>query len=419
MVRIALISCGADYSGVHGEVLRAADTIGVEIVIPEASFEDIRVVNDEFGVEVKGGDLKLMMARAKAVAERYSGVDAAFIATCFRCAEGALVRNAIRRYLNYAKIPVVVYSFTEKSKAGNFLLRLEALKNIVERKDLLVRTTHKGLTAGLDSGSTTTKAVILQDGEIIGFSWMPTVDIIDTAKRVLEEALKMAGVRFSDLEAIGATGYGRYLIGSYLNVDLTQDEITVGAKGATFLANQQKGDATIIDIGGMDNKVITVHNGIPDSFTLGGICAGSSGRFLETAARRLGVDILEFGEMALRGDYRKISMNSYCIVFGLQDLTTSLASGASAEDVAAAACKSVADQLIEQQLQEVSLRPPIIEVGGTSLIKGLVRAIRESLGMEVIVPKYSQFAVATGMAFVVSGILEEEIMYEGSARVSR
>ncbi|MCS7103507.1 MAG: methanogenesis marker 15 protein, partial [Candidatus Korarchaeum sp.] len=191
MVKIALISCGAEYSGAYGEILKAADTVGVEIVVPEASFEDIRTVNDEFGVEVKGGDLKLMMARAKSITEKYSGVDAALVATCFRCAEGALVRNAIRRYLNDARIPVVVYSFTEKSKAGGFLLRLEALKNIVERKNLLVKTTHKGLTAGVDSGSTTTKAIILKDGEVVGFSWMHTVDIIDTAKKVLEEALKM------------------------------------------------------------------------------------------------------------------------------------------------------------------------------------------------------------------------------------
>jgi len=417
MVKIALISCGAEYSGVYGEILKAAKIVGADIVIPEANFDDIKEVCDEFGVEVKGGDLKLMMARAKTAAEKLSDVDAALVATCFRCAEGALVRNAVRRYLQDARVPVVVYSFTEKSKAGSFLLRLEALKNIVERKSLLIRTRHKGLTAGIDSGSTTTKAVIMRDNKIIGAAWMPTIDIIETARNVFEKALEIAGIKSSDLDAIGATGYGRYLIGKFLHADLIQDEITVGAKGATFLANRQEGDATIIDIGGMDNKVITVHNGIPDSFTLGGICAGSSGRFLETAARRLGVDIAEFGEMALKGDYNKIRMNSYCIVFGLQDLTTSLAAGARAEDVAAAACRSVADQVIEQQLQEISLRPPIIEVGGTSLVKGLVRALREALNMEVIVPQFSQFAVATGMAFVTSGILEETA-YEYKSRVS-
>ncbi|MEM2022258.1 MAG: methanogenesis marker 15 protein [Archaeoglobaceae archaeon] len=418
MVRVALLTCGAEYSGVYNEIQKAAKMVGAEIVIPEVDFDVIRDVEDDFGISVKGGDLKLMMARAKSISEGWSDVDAAFIATCFRCADGALVRNAVRKYLQDAKIPVVAYSFTEKSKAGNFLLRMEALVNIVERKNLLARTKHSGLTVGLDSGSTTTKAVIMRDNEIIGAAWRHTVDIIDTAEKVLNEALQMAGVKLSEVEALGTTGYGRFLIAKHFNADIIQDEITVGAKGATFLADTQKGDATIIDIGGMDNKAITVHDSIPDTFTLGGICAGSSGRFLETTARRLGVDIKEFGEMAARGDFRKVMMNSYCIVFGMQDLTTALAAGAKAEDVAAAACRSVVDQIMEQQLQEITLRQPIIEVGGTSLLKGLVKAVREALGMDVIVPKYSQFAVATGMAFVASGVREEEV-YEVSNRISR
>lgn len=98
-------------------------------------------------------------------------------------------------------------------------------------------------------------------------------------------------------------------------------------------------------------------------------------------------------------------------------MTTALAGGAKAEDVAAAACRSVIDQIVEQQLQEITLREPIIEVGGTSLLKGLVKAVREALGMEVIVPKFSQFAVATGMAFVAAGVRGES-KYEVSSRVA-
>ncbi|MDY6931404.1 MAG: acyl-CoA dehydratase activase, partial [Halobacteriota archaeon] len=153
------------------------------------------------------------------------------------------------------------------------------------------------------------------------------------------------------------------------------------------------------------NKVITVKDGIPDSFTMGGICAGASGRFLEMSARRLGVEIGELGEIALLGNPEKIKMNSYCIVFGIQDLVTSLAAGVSKEDVAAAACYSVAEQVYEQQLQEVEVRMPLIQVGGTSLIKGLVHAMGDILGTdEVIVPKLSQHIGATGAALIVSGL---------------
>ncbi|MEM2458311.1 MAG: BadF/BadG/BcrA/BcrD ATPase family protein, partial [Archaeoglobaceae archaeon] len=216
MVKVALISCGAEYSGVYHEIERAIEMVGGEVVIPETDLQDVKEVDEEFGIIVKGGDLKLMMARAKSVAEDRCDADAAFVATCFRCAEGALVRNAVRKYLQDARIPVVAYSFTERSKAGNFLLRMEALVNIVRRKHLLARTKHEGLTVGVDSGSTTTKVVVMRDNEIIGAAWRPTVDIIETADKVLEEALKMAGVKLSEVEVIGTSGYGRFLIGKNL-----------------------------------------------------------------------------------------------------------------------------------------------------------------------------------------------------------
>jgi len=92
-------------------------------------------------------------------------------------------------------------------------------------------------------------------------------------------------------------------------------------------------------------------------------------------------------------------------VFGIQDLVTSLAAGSTKEDVAAAACFSVAEQVYEQQLQEIDIREPLIEVGGTSLITGLVNAVSQTLGnIDIIVPEYSQYIGAVGSALIVSGL---------------
>lgn len=194
-------------------------------------------------------------------------------------------------------------------------------------------------------------------------------------------------------------------MGQEFKAELVQEELSVNAKGAVYLADCQKGEATVLDIGGMDNKVITVNNGIPDNFTMGGICAGASGRFLDMTSRRLDVDITELGPLAVQGDWRKASLNSYCIVFGIQDLVTTLAAGGSKADVAMAACHSVSEQVYEQQLQEIDIREPLIQVGGTSLISGLVQAVSETLGgIEVIVPEYSQHIGAVGSALLVSGM---------------
>jgi putative methanogenesis marker protein 15 len=410
MVKIAQISCGTEYSGVQKEIERAANTFGAEIIIPDVDLEYIDEAYQKFGFNAASSSIRLMIARAMSLVEGKSKADAVFIASCFRCAEGALVRNEIRRFIQQnTHMPVVTYSFTERTKADELFIRMEALSTIVARKSLLAREKQEGLTLGIDSGSTTTKIILMENNKIIGTGWLPTTDVIGCAKEGMDMAFQDTGYKLEDVDGVGVTGYGRLTIGKHLNAGLIQEELSVNSKGAVYLAGHQKGEATVLDIGGMDNKVITVNNGIPDNFTMGGICAGASGRFLEITARRLGVDISELGPLALKGDYKKALLNSYCIVFGIQDLVTSLAAGGSKEDVAAAACYSVAEQVYEQQLQEIDVREPLIQVGGTSLIEGLVEAVSTILGgIEVVVPEYSQYIGAVGSALLVSGLGEKK-----------
>ena len=384
MVKIALVSCGTEYSGIQKEIEKAANKFGAEIVLPEIDLDYIDESYEKFGFSAQSSSLKLMIARAMAIVEGRSKPDAVFIATCFRCAEAALVRNEVRRFI---------------------FIRMEALATTVTRRSILAREKQEGLTLGLDSGSTTTKAVLMENNQVIGTGWTSTKDIIESAKTAAAEAFSQTDYDWDDLDGIGTTGYGRFTMGQEFKAELIQEELSVNAKGAVYLADCQKGEATVLDIGGMDNKVITVNNGIPDNFTMGGICAGASGRFLDMTSRRLDVDITELGPVAVQGDWRKAMLNSYCIVFGIQDLVTTLAAGGSKADVAAAACHSVSEQVYEQQLQEIDIREPLIQVGGTSLISGLVEAVSETLGgIEVIVPEYSQHIGAVGAALLVSGM---------------
>ena len=407
LVRIAQLSCWPEYSGVQREINEAARSVDAEIFFPDIRLADIMEGFDLFGLDVRSPDLKLAIARARALVEGKIEADAVFIATCFRCAEAAIVRNELRRYIHEnSRLPVVSYSFTERTTAGTLLTRMEALTTIARRRALLAREVQEGLTLGVDSGSSTTKAVIMRDNQIIGTGWLPTTAVLKSAEDAVDIALKEAGVRREEIQAIGTTGYGRFLVGEKMHADLIQEELTINSKGAVYLADRQHGPSTVIDIGGMDNKAISVQDGIPGTFTMGGICAGASGRFLEMTAKRLGVDITELGPLALRGMGREVPMNSYCIVFGTQSLVNALAAGSSPEDVAAAACHSVAEQVFEQQLQEVDIKEPVIMVGGTSLIQGLVKAMGDLLQVEVVVPHHSQYIGAVGSALLASGFIK-------------
>ena len=405
-IKIAQLSCGTEYSSVQYEIEKAARSVGAKVVYPDVSYSDINNAVKRFGFTPRSPQLKLMIARAVQLADEKYDADAVFISTCFRCAEAALVRNELRRFIQEnTRLPVVTYSFTERLKAAQLLTRMEALVTIVSRKELLARERQTGITVGIDSGSSTTKALVMENNKIIGKDWTPSGDVVQSASYVLERALKEAGIEMKQVEAMGCTGYGRFVLGKHFNAKLVQEELTVNSKGAVWLADKHHGEATILDIGGMDNKAITIRDGVPDNFTMGGICAGASGRFLEMTAKRLKIEIEELGKLADKGNWRNAKMNSYCSVFGIQDLVTTLGEGKSFEDVAAAACHSVAEQVYEQQLQEIDVRRPVIQVGGTSLISGLVTAVGEVLGEKPIVPPNSQYIGAVGGALLSSGLL--------------
>ena len=183
MVQIALVSCGTEYSGIQKEIEKAALKFGAEIILPEIDLDYINEAYEKFGFSAQSSSLKLMIARAMSIVEGRCKPDAVFIATCFRCAEGALVRNEVRRFIqNNTRIPVVTYSFTERTKADELFIRMEALATTVTRRSILAREKQEGLTLGLDSGSTTTKAVLMENNKVIGTGWTSTKDIIESAK---------------------------------------------------------------------------------------------------------------------------------------------------------------------------------------------------------------------------------------------
>ena len=226
-VRIAQLTCGAEYSGVQKEIYDAAESVGAEVFFPDIALGDVERAVKKFGLDVKSADLKLMIARAMALVEGKVDADGVFIGTCFRCAEAAIVRNELRRYIpENSKLSVVSYSFTERTTAGTLLTRMEALTTIARRRALLAREEQTGITMGVDSGSSTTKAVVMKDNEIVGTGWHPTTEVLKSAESAVSDALAMAGLTREDIQAIGTTGYGRFLIGKHLGAELIQEELT-------------------------------------------------------------------------------------------------------------------------------------------------------------------------------------------------
>jgi predicted CoA-substrate-specific enzyme activase len=264
--------------------------------------------------------------------------------------------------------------------------------------------------AGLDIGSATTKAVVIDVGStgvlagnhgqdahatIAGRAIAPTgADSRATARATLDSACAEAGCPPNDLRAIVASGYGRRLVEWATEVI---NEISANALGVTHLLGNKHHVGTIIDIGGQDSKVIRLDaNGRMSDFAMNDKCAAGTGRFLENIARALGLDIAELGRVSLESSAPE-PVSSLCAVFAESEIVSLLAQGKTVADIAAG-IHAAAARRIGQLARQVGVEREVVLNGGGALNVGLRRALEDELGVELIVPEPAQFCVALGAA---------------------
>jgi len=260
--------------------------------------------------------------------------------------------------------------------------------------------------AGIDVGSTTTKAVIADDDAIVLASAIaPTgVNSRKTAERLLSEALESCGRSREDLRCTVSTGYGRRLIGF---ADRVVSEITAIARGASGHGRSHLTNGamlrTAIDIGGQDSKVIALdESGILRDFIMNDKCAAGTGRFLEVMARALEVELDQLGELSLRAA-KVLPVNSLCTVFAESEVISLLSCGENMSDIIAGVHASIAKRLAAMA-RKVGVHEPVAFVGGPALNVGLRRALQDELGVPLLVPEQPQLVAAYGAAVIAAGM---------------
>ena len=235
---------------------------------------------------------------------------------------------------------------------------------------------------GIDIGSTSAKAAVIEDGKLAYANVIPTgYNSVDAAGRLKIE-LQDAGFSPNDAEKVIATGYGRISV-PYAEKSVT--EITCHGKGAAFLF---EGDLTVIDIGGQDTKAVQIKNGSVAKFLMNDKCSAGTGKFLEIMANRLGLTLTELTNLAKSGEVTPIS--SMCTVISL------IGKGEPRENIA----RGVVDSVITKVCSLVN------RVGGSkfALTGGLCdeQTIVDSLAKELKAPvqtcENARYAGAIGAA---------------------
>lgn len=253
-------------------------------------------------------------------------------------------------------------------------------------------------TAGIDVGSITAKAAIMENGKITGTKVIFTgYNAENAGRKVYEEILSQCGLAPASVDRIVATGYGR---NSVKFADKSFTEIMCHAAGAHYLNPHIR---SIIDIGGQDSKAILVdEKGKVKNFVMNDKCAAGTGRFLEVMAQALEVNLDEFGTMSLKSEIPS-KISSLCTVFAESEVVSLIARGEQRQDIIAGIHESIAARVVSMT-GRLGLAEPIMITGGVAQNGGVVRAMQKKLGMKVEVSPYAQVTGAIGAAILAASL---------------
>lgn len=255
-----------------------------------------------------------------------------------------------------------------------------------------------GAYLGIDSGSTTTKLILITPDSRILYSHYQSNNgqPLDIVLERLKDIFAKSGGRIKILGS-AVTGYGEDLIKAAIKADFGIVETVAHFKAALhFNPNVD----FIIDIGGQDIKCFKIKNGAIDSIMLNEACSSGCGSFIQTFAKAMGMEIDKFAECGL---YAKnpVELGSRCTVFMNSAVKQAQKEGATVEDISAGLSSSIVKNAIYKVIRAASaddLGDNIVVQGGTFLNDAVLRSFENETGKKVIRPAIAGLMGAYGAA---------------------
>ncbi|MFV1999298.1 MAG: acyl-CoA dehydratase activase [Acidimicrobiia bacterium] len=271
------------------------------------------------------------------------------------------------------------------------------------------------ITAGMDIGSTYTKALLqTEDGEIVAKAMVPTgFRLKEIARATYDQVLEDAGLSEDDIAYVIATGPGRHQVDFK---DLQVTDLTASARGACFLFPETR---TILDIGGQTMKASRVdENAKVLSFRLNDKCAAGTGAFLEKTARYMGYDIQEISAL-MTTSKNPVPISGVCAVFAESEVINHLSLGTAPADIMQGAIESLTGRSV-QLMKRVRAEPEHTLIGGILRFETMGKTVSDLLEADVNVPDSDmvQFVPALGCAILGRRRLELMDAHGGATAVA-
>lgn len=260
---------------------------------------------------------------------------------------------------------------------------------------------------GIDIGSTSTKAVILDESnEVVGWVYRKTagdpIRAVQRLFRAFREMEERGGFKI-EVRGVGTTGSGRKMIKEVIGADLAMNEITAHATAAIFL---DPAVDTIIELGGQDAKFTQLQNGMVYNSVMNYVCAAGTGSFIEEQALKLGIPLTEYASRAM--GQRAPLTSDRCTVYMERDLDLLLAKGWAKDQVAAAVLYSVRDNYLNKVVGGLHIGDHVYFQGATARNKALVAAFEAELHRPIRVSPFCHVTGALGMCLLVRERIPEE-----------
>ena len=258
---------------------------------------------------------------------------------------------------------------------------------------------------GIDVGSVTTKFALLDEKKQL----LSSIYLRTQGKPIamIQEGLRQIGEKLPEkaiIRGVGTTGSARYLAGVIVSADVVKNEITSQAVAALQFVPEAQ---TIIEIGGQDSKIIILRQGIATDFGMNTVCAAGTGSFLDHQAWRLGMPIEDFGQRALQSK-NPVRIAGRCTVFAESDMIHKQQMGHLTEDILYGLCQALVRNYLNNVTVGKEILPPVVFQGGVAFNQGIVRALKESLATDVVVPPHHEVMGAIGAALLALEEMEKK-----------
>jgi predicted CoA-substrate-specific enzyme activase len=254
------------------------------------------------------------------------------------------------------------------------------------------------LVLGVDAGSTTTKAVLLDPdtrGVVASHYTRTRGDPVTATRECLRALVDLVGNH--RIGWVGTTGSARELAGAYLGTEHVFNEISAHATGA---AHFDPGVDTICEIGGQDSKYIYLRNSVPVDYAMNNACSAGTGSFLEESAQGdLGIAVSDIADVALAA-HSPVQIKATCAAFINSDIRVALQQGHSRDDIAAGLVYAIASNYLNRVKGPRAVGKKVFLQGGVALNRAVGHAFAHSLGRQVVIPPSPELLGALGVALL-------------------